>query len=182
VRHIFDEAGLSRLRIFASGNLDEYRLAELLRANAPIDGFGVGTSLVTSADAPSLDAVYKLEEYAGKPRRKRSSAKATWPGRKQVFRHYDGAGRMLHDTVALEGERCEGAPLLAPVMAHGRRLHAAEPLDRIRARAAAALERLPAALRGLEAAAPYPVKISPELEALARKVDALTAEVPALCR
>jgi nicotinate phosphoribosyltransferase len=183
VRRIFDEAGLNHLQIFASGNLDEYRLAELTRANAPIDGFGVGTSLVTSADAPSLDAVYKLEEYAGKPRRKRSAQKATWPGRKQVFRVHDGADRMVHDTVALEHERCEGEPLLEHVMAKGRRLHAPEPLDRIRARAASALERLPAQLCALECAAtPYAVKISPALDALAREVDASTGEVPALRR
>ena len=74
--------------IFASGNLDEYRLRELVRQQAPIDGFGVGTRMNTSADAPYLDCAYKLQEYEGRPRRKRSEGKATWPGRKQVFRRY----------------------------------------------------------------------------------------------
>ncbi len=115
VRSIFDEAGLTRIRIFASGNLDEYRIAELLKSGAPIDGFGVGTSLVTSSDAPSLDAVYKLQEYAGTPRRKRSPAKATWPGRKQLFRHYGGDGRMQRDVLAAEGDEQPGKPLLASI-------------------------------------------------------------------
>jgi nicotinate phosphoribosyltransferase len=179
VRSIFDRAGLTSLQIFASGNLDEYRIAELLKAGAPIDGFGVGTSLVTSADAPSLDAVYKLQEYAGKPRRKRSAAKATLPGRKQVFRHYGGSGRMLHDVIAAEGDQQSGEPLLAPVMLNGRRTAPSESLAEIRTRAAADLERLPPALRGLDAAA-YPVRIAPSLRKLAREVDAMTAALPAL--
>ena len=79
VRAIFDNGGLRAVNIFASGNLDEWRLRSLLRAGAPIDGFGVGTALSTSADLPALDAVYKLQSYAGKPRRKRPRAE-TWPG------------------------------------------------------------------------------------------------------
>ena len=86
VRDILDKAGLKSTTIFASGNLDEYRLNELVSAGAPIDGFGVGTALDISADAPSLDFVYKLQEYAGKARRKSSEGKATWPGRKQGYR------------------------------------------------------------------------------------------------
>ena len=97
VRKILDEGGLSLTRIFASGNLDETRSANLIAAGAPIDGFGVGTSLVTSADAPSLDAVYKLQEYAGKPRRKRAQGKSTRPGRKQVYRHYDEGTTAFRD-------------------------------------------------------------------------------------
>ncbi|MGZ5091091.1 MAG: nicotinate phosphoribosyltransferase [Burkholderiales bacterium] len=183
VRAILDQGGLGRLKIFASGNLDEYRIAELLAAGAPIDGYGIGTSLVTSYDAASLDAVYKLEEYAGKPRRKRSAAKATWPGRKQVFREYDAAGRMQHDVVSVETDRCPGEPLLVRVMAHGRRLPPFESLADIRARAESQLARLPQELRSLDSAAhQYPVKIAPALKALARKADALTAELPALVR
>ncbi|MGB5079866.1 MAG: nicotinate phosphoribosyltransferase, partial [Burkholderiales bacterium] len=104
VRRILDEGGLSQATIFASGNLDEYRLRDLLASGSPIDGFGVGTSLVTSSDAPFLDAVYKLQEYAGVPRRKRSTGKATWPGRKQVYRHFDARGRFDHDVVSVEGD------------------------------------------------------------------------------
>ena len=182
-RCILDDAGLRETTIFASGNLDEYRLRKLLAAGAPIDGFGVGTSLVTSSDAPFLDAVYKLQEYAGRPRRKRSTAKATWPGRKQVFRHRDDFGRFNHDVVSVEGDAQNGEPLLVPVMRNGRRLDAAESLESIRRRAAAQLKQLPERLAPLEAAvAPYRVEIAPALRMLADEVDRTTSEVPALCK
>lgn len=182
-RDILDEAGLRETTIFASGNLDEYRMRDLLAAGAPIDGFGVGTSLVTSSDAPFLDAVYKLQEYAGKPRRKRSTGKATWPGRKQVFRHYDSAGRFNHDVITVEGRQQNGEPLLIPVMRNGRRLHAPETLDALRGRAAGQLAKLPAGLRALETAEdPYRVEIDPVLRRLADKVDQMKSEVPALCK
>jgi nicotinate phosphoribosyltransferase len=183
VRRILDEGGLAEATIFASGNLDEYRIRDLLAAGAPIDGFGVGTSLVTSSDAPYLDAVYKLQEYAGKPRRKRSSGKATWPGRKQVFRHYDGADRLEHDVVSVEGDDRPGEPLLVPVMRNGRRLHAPEGLQAIRERAAGQLAKLPEWLRMLESAAsPYRVEIASALRKLAAQVDRAADEVPALCK
>ena len=183
VRRILDEGGLAETTIFASGNLDEGRLRALLAAGAPIDGFGIGTSLVTSSDAPYLDAVYKLQEYAGRPRRKRSTGKASWPGRKQVFRVHDGAGRPLRDIVTVEGDAQPGEPLLVPVMKNGRRLHAAESLEAIRARAAAQLARLPEALTSpVPAARPYEVEISPTLHALAGEVDRRTGDIPALCK
>jgi len=183
VRRILDDGGLSETSIFASGNLDEYRLRELIAAGAPIDGFGIGSSLVTSSDAPVLDAVYKLAEYAGKPRRKRSSGKATWPGRKQVFRHLDGAGRLEHDVVTVEGDGQSGTPLLVPVMKNGRRLHAPEALDALRERAAAQLASLPPRLRVLETAdPPYRVEIAPALRHLAAEVDRMAGEIPALLK
>jgi nicotinate phosphoribosyltransferase len=183
VRRILDEGGLSDATIFASGNIDEYRIRDLLAGGAPIDGFGVGTSLVTSSDAPYLDAVYKLQEYAGRARRKRSTGKATWPGRKQVFRHYDRAGRFEHDIVTVEGDEREGEPLIVPVMRNGRRLHAAESLATIRERAAAQLAKLPERLRTLESAATlYRVEIAPALRKLAAQVDRAAIEVPALLR
>jgi nicotinate phosphoribosyltransferase len=174
VRAILDAAGLTDAIIFASGNLDEDRVAELVRSGAPIDSFGVGTSLVTAADHPYLDAVYKLQEYAGRARRKRSAGKATWPGRKQVFRHYDGDGRFARDVVSVEGDALPGEPLVRPVMAQGRRLP--QPaLGECRARALAQLALLPEPLRSLEAPPePYPVEIAPALQALARAVDAAT--------
>jgi nicotinate phosphoribosyltransferase len=176
-RRILDAAGLTDAVVFASGNLEEYRLRELLAAGAPINGFGVGTSLVTSADAPSLDAVYKLQEYAGRPRRKRSAAKATWPGRKQVYRLSDASGRFHHDVVTVEGDRQDGEALLIPVMRGGKRLGKPEPLPETRARAAAQLERLPARLTALETAPdPYRVDIAPALRKLADEVDRATAE------
>jgi nicotinate phosphoribosyltransferase len=182
VRGILDEGGLGDATIFASGNLDEYRLRDLVTAGAPIDGYGVGSSLVTSSDVPFLDAVYKLQEYAGKPRRKRSTGKATWPGRKQVFRHLC-EGCFDHDVVTLEDDAQPGGPLLVPVMRNGRRLHAAEALSAIRERAAAQLASLPGNLKGLEPAAkPYRVSISPALRKLAAEVDRITGEIPALLR
>ena len=92
VRAILDAGGLKETTIFASGGLDEDSLLGFARADAPIDGIGIGTSMTTSQDVPAIDCVYKLQDYAGVPRRKRSENKATWPGRKQVWRRYDGAG------------------------------------------------------------------------------------------
>lgn len=174
VRSIFDAAGFPDIRIFASGNLDECRVAALLQSGAPIDGFGIGTSLVVSADAPSLDAVYKLQEYAGKPRRKRSVAKATWPGRKQVFRRYGSDGRMESDLLTEETDKAQGEPLLALVMRGGKRLGAPESLAAMRQRAASELDRLPDALRSLAPAdAPYPVYVGASLRKLADEADAM---------
>ncbi len=182
VRRILNEGGLTDVTIFASGNLDEYRVADLLAAKAPIDGFGIGTSLVSSSDASSLDVVYKLQEYQGVPRRKRSTGKATWPGRKQIYRHYDGAGHFHHDALTVEGDVPSGEPLLVPVMRAGKRLQA-ETLTAMRTRAAQQLVRLPPRLKTLEAAAdPYRVEVSDALRELAAVVDHVTSEVPALCR
>jgi nicotinate phosphoribosyltransferase len=164
VRKILDDAGHRDAIIFASGNLDEARIAALVGAGAPIDSYGVGTSLTTSADAPYLDAVYKLEEYAGKPRRKRSTGKATWPGRKQVWRSLDARGRFARDVITLEGDAQPGEPLLAPAMRAGRRL-ALPALAEARARCLEQLGRLPAPR----------VEIAPALEALAGEVDRETA-------
>jgi len=172
VRSIFDQAGLTNATIFASGNLDEYRLRDLLAAGAPIDGFGIGTSLVTSSDAPFLDAVYKLQEYAGRPRRKRSPGKATWPGRKQVYRHYSDQGLLDHDVVTLEDDVQAGTPLLQPVMLGGKRLQAPPSLDALRAHAKRELATLPRDLRALDGdVEPYRVEIAPALRELAARLD-----------
>ncbi len=177
VRRILDAAGLTRATIFASGNLDEYRVRELLAAGAPIDGFGIGTSLVTSSDAPFLDAVYKLQEYAGTPRRKRSSGKATWPGRKQVYRHYRDDGLLDHDVVTLEADVQPGQPLLQPVMRGGCRLQAAPGLDALRAHAKRQLAILPQHLRELASSTePYRVEIAPVLQELAARLDQQTRQ------
>jgi nicotinate phosphoribosyltransferase len=125
----------------------------------------VGTALTTSADAPSLDAVYKLQEYAGRARRKRSTGKATWPGRKQVYRHYGADGRFSRDLVTLQTDAQPGEPLLQPVMRRGRRLP--QPgLAASRAHFLAQLERRP----GRD----YRVEVSAALRALANEVDRRT--------
>ena len=172
VRAILDAGGLKEVGIFASGGLDEQELARLLGTGAPIDGFGVGTALVVSADAPALDCAYKLQEYAGQPRRKRSAGKATWPGRKQVFRSYDADGRMLRDVLTVEGDAQSGEPLVTQVMAAGKRIGAPEPLAAVRARVRQEFGRLPAHLKQLEdSATPMQVEVAPALRALAAAVD-----------
>ena len=171
VRRILDQGGLNDVRIFASGGLDEDSVAAMLHAGAPIDGFGMGTSLTTSSDVPALDCVYKLQEYAGLARRKQSTGKATWPGRKQVWRRYDADGRMRGDILSLEDEAQEGEPLLQMVMQGGKRMAASPALADIRTRAAGELARLPAPLRRLEGAAPYPVEIGAALRRMAGDVD-----------
>lgn len=178
VRAIFDAAGLARLRIFASSSVDERLIAKAVAEGAPIDGYGIGTHLTTSEDAPYLDCVYKLQEYAGQPRRKHSTGKETWPGRKQVFRRLDKHGRIAADMITVEGDRQEGQPLLVPVMRDGRRVTAAEPIKAARERAAAALATLPGNLRQLdrtEAAVPFGPAISPALRKLAAEADRLIA-------
>jgi nicotinate phosphoribosyltransferase len=171
VRRILDAGGLNDITIFVSGGLDEDQLAALTKSAAPIDGYGVGTSLTTSSDAPTLDCVYKLQEYAGLPRRKRSEKKATWPGRKQVWRRYGPDGRMAGDLIARDGDSQDGELLLEPVMRNGRRIKPPPTLDDIRRRAREQLERIPEALRGLTPAATYPVEVAGELDELAADVD-----------
>lgn len=174
-RGLLDAGGLQRATIFASGDLNERRIAGLLASGAPIDGFGVGTALVTSGDAPSLDAVYKLQSYGGVARRKRSEGKATWPGAKQVWRSYADDGRMRADVIGLESEALGGQPLLQPVMADGRRLAPSPRLDELRAHHARELGALPDELRALDApACAYSCGISAGLRDLARQVDAAT--------
>jgi nicotinate phosphoribosyltransferase len=171
VRRILDEARLREVHIFASGGLTEDSAAEFLRAGAPIDGFGMGTSLTTSSDVASLDCVYKLQEYAGLSRRKRSTGKATWPGRKQVWRSYAVDGRMAADVLSVENDEHNGEPLIELVMQGGRRVTPSPPLAAIRERAACDLARLPEPLRRLDPDAGYPVQIGARLLRLAEEVD-----------
>lgn len=182
VRAILDAGGLHDVTIFASGGLDEDSLADFVKVNAPIDGFGVGTSLTTSADAPTLDCVYKLQEYAGLPRRKRSTNKATWPGRKQVWRRYGADRRMISDLLGADsltppspesggGEGGGGEALIQPMMQNGKRLRPAPSLDEIREHARRELQRLPDGLRALDPAMTYPVAVAEELRVLAAEFD-----------
>ena len=171
VRGILDAGGLKDVNIFASGGLDEHAIQALMRAGVPIDGFGIGSKLDTSADAPYLDCAYKLVEYAGRPRRKLSEKKVTWPGPKQVFRCLDNEGFMLGDTVACADEDCRGDPLLVPVMRNGRTMAAEDSLLEARRRCWQQLERLPPALKALDAEPSYPVVITDGLRTLAEDTD-----------
>ncbi|MEZ5581715.1 MAG: nicotinate phosphoribosyltransferase [Candidatus Competibacteraceae bacterium] len=171
VRRILDDGGLRDVTIFASSDLDEYHLKELRQNAAPIDGFGIGNRLDISTDAPTLDCVYKLQEYAGKPRRKKAQGKATWPGRKQVYRRFNDNGTMVEDCLGLEEHPQPGEALLIPVMRGGQRLEPAESLATVRDRVKRQLAALPEALQANETTPPYPIRIAPELQALADRLD-----------
>ncbi len=164
VRAILDQAGLPEARIMASGDLDEYRIRELVNAGAPIDSFGVGTQLSTSADAPALSAVYKMVELeiSGIKRftAKYSADKISLPGSKQIFREE------ARDVVARSGECGKGEALLRPVILGGRLVEPLPTVEQARRRAAESLAKLPAALRQLEVAEPWPVIYSRELRAV----------------
>jgi len=171
VRAILDADGLTDTTIFASGNIDEYSLEQLILEHAPIDGFGIGTHLDTSEDAPYLDCAYKLQEYAGIPRRKRSEGKATWPGTKQVYRRFDVDGKLAGDTITLADASCEGKPLLKAIMRGGELIEPLPALEQSRVYANEQLSRLPASLRVLKYAPVYPVHFSPELRELTERMD-----------
>ena len=136
----------------------------LMSSGAPIDDFAIGTRLDSAADAPYLDCAYKLQEYAGRPQRKRSMGKATWPGRKQVYRKLGPDSRIIGDILTLADSPQEGESLLHPAMRAGQRLVASPPVFEIRQHAAAELTRLPEHLRQLQAEPPYPVSISQALQ------------------
>lgn len=173
-RKILDEAGFTDIRIMASGGLDEYHIRELLDNGAPIDGFGVGTSIGVANDAPALELAYKLTEYAGIPKMKNSPGKRSFPGAKQVFREYDSQGQMVADVVAGKDERHEGEPLLRYVLENGQlNSLGSETLETQADNAGRALQALPDQLKGLEPAEFAGVSISQYLhdlqkEALAR--------------
>lgn len=172
VRRILDAGGCSEIGIFASGNLDEYALQSLRQSGAPIDGFGVGTRMNTSSDAPYLDCAYKLVKYAGEARRKRSAGKVTWPGCKQVFRRHDAHGVMCGDVLTLQDDVAPGDALLQPVMRGGALLRPLPALPDIRTYAQSQIASLPERLLALAPVAPpYPVAVSGALQDLARRVD-----------
>jgi nicotinate phosphoribosyltransferase len=172
VRRILDDGGLRDVIILVSGGINEDVLQMMKKAGAPIDGFGIGVNLAASVDVPALDCAYKLQEYAGKPKRKLSEGKATWPGRKQVWRAYDADGRMRGDILSLESDNQPGEALVVPVMRAGKRISPAPTLTQIRERAARNLARLAGPLARLESGFEYPVNIADALSALAKLIDA----------
>ncbi|HWQ35856.1 MAG TPA: nicotinate phosphoribosyltransferase [Blastocatellia bacterium] len=180
VRAILDAAGMQQTRIMASGDLDEYKIASLLEAGAPVDLFGVGTSISTSVDAPALGGIYKLVEIetggSFRPTLKLSRDKATYPLRKQIWRAQNEAGQFSGDIIAAEIETPDESsneyaargctPLLVPVMRDGELIAPLPGLREAQERARQQLARLPEACRTLDNAACYPVSYSPELERL----------------
>jgi nicotinate phosphoribosyltransferase len=172
VRGLLDQAGLGKVEIFASGGLDEDKVAQLVSSGAPIDGFGVGTSMGVSKDAPDLDIAYKLCEYAGVGRLKLSPGKPILPGRKQIFRVSEN-GNDMHDVVAKADEHLPGRPLLEAVMRNGERLAAGRvDLESARAHASQQIAGLPDHIRAITPAEPpYPVEVSPELSRYQKEVE-----------
>jgi nicotinate phosphoribosyltransferase len=170
VRTILDEAGLEETGIVLSGDLDEREIQRLLGEGAPVDGFGVGTQVSTSADAPSLGGVYKLSDYAGVPRMKFSEHKVTLPGKKQVHRVEEN-GHWVRDVISLEDETVESSrPLLEPVMKEGRRISAPGALREARERCGRRLASLPPPLCDLDKKSHFPVERSAGLERLMAKI------------
>jgi nicotinate phosphoribosyltransferase len=173
VRRILDEHGCKEVQIVLSGSLDEHRIQALVDNKIPVDAFGIGTKLDVSADAPALDMAYKLEEYAERPRLKRSPGKETWPGAKQVFRAHNAQHQMRGDVIALADESVVGEPLLDEVMRDGRRVRDLPMLSAIREHCKAQIAELPPALRVLEKGeSAYDVQVSARLQALAAEIDA----------
>lgn len=171
VRQILDDAGLHEAKIFATNDLNEYRLAELIKSGAAIDAFGVGTHLATSSDAPSVSAVYKLVELKSQGNlqytAKFSAEKSTLPGAKQIFRTPD------HDMLALYSEcACdhEGEPLVKPVLIEGQVIEPLPPIDAIQQHAKKAIAALPSALLSLDEQSSYSVQISSSLNELTEKL------------
>jgi nicotinate phosphoribosyltransferase len=187
VRAILDDAGLTQTIIFASGALDEYAVEAVVKSGAPIDGFGVGTRLGVSADAPHLDLAYKLVAYDGRPTLKLSAGKSTWPAPKQVWRTR-GDKSLERDWLGLSDERApDGAqPLLVDVMRDGQRAAPAESLEESRARCREQVALLPAGCLRLREPDPYPVHITPGLRTLQRqtteRVTSRAAGAPSLTR
>jgi nicotinate phosphoribosyltransferase len=164
-RGILDLAGLPGAKIMLSGDLDEYAIRDLVSSGAPVDAFGVGTQLATSADAPAMGTIYKLVELdvgCGIKRftAKFSQDKTTLPGAKQLFR-FEG-----HDILARSGECSNGQPMLRPVVLGGNLVEPLPDLNAARAHAAASLAKLPASLRSLDPAEPWPIRYSKDLTAL----------------
>ena len=169
VRRILDDAGLHDAKIFATNDLDEHRVAEFLAAGAPIDAFGIGTQLATSADAPALSAVYKLVELRrGEDLQytaKFSHDKSTLPAAKQIYRYPD------RDVVALYNEcnsAFKGEPLLRPVIMRGKLIEPLPSIGKIQATSQVAIAALPKRLHQLKQSEPYQVEISPRLLEMAQ--------------
>lgn len=149
VRKILDKHDLHHIRIIVTGGVDEHDINGWLRAGIPINTFGVGTKLLTSADIPFLDMTYKLVEYEGVPRFKTSPGKKTIPGRRGIFRYYTDEGLMDHDEVVLEGSQGTGEPMMKLFVLNGRRTGEPSSLKQCRNQFQGDFNRLPEGLRGL---------------------------------
>ena len=166
-RQRLDDAGFPAVEIFVSGGLNEAAIERLLGDGAPIDGFGIGTSLAVSSDAPAPETAYKLVEYAGRPVMKLSESKVSLPGAKQVFRHFDG-GMMAGDIIGLASEPGPNgaSPLLRATVREGERVGPPAGLADLRERFRERFATLPDRFKQLDAPPGYPVEVSRPLAAL----------------
>ncbi|MEM3556085.1 MAG: nicotinate phosphoribosyltransferase [Candidatus Micrarchaeia archaeon] len=174
VRGIFDENNLKYLKIFASGNLDEYKIEKLLKKGAPIDMFGVGTAMGVSSDSPVVNGNYKLVELRDErgnelPRMKLSTGKVTLPGKKQIYRFYRNK-LYSHDVIALEEEKLNGEKLLVKFMEKGKVTKKLPKLNEIRENCRKNISKLPEKYRKLSKAPPYPVLLSKKLQKLVEEM------------
>jgi nicotinate phosphoribosyltransferase len=179
IRALLDEKGLNHIKIFASGDLDEYKIEELLSKGAKIDAFGVGTRMSTSEDRPYIDVIYKLCEKMNKrgkfmPTMKLSKGKITLPGRKQVYRVKDSTDNFVKDIIALDNEKVGGEPLMVKVMEEGETVYDLPTLEAIRGKALENLSKLPRKYKRLKSAPRYPVELSPRLK---KMINELTNEL-----
>jgi len=172
IRKILDDRGYRNVKIILSSDLNEYKIEDMIRQRAPVDFFGVGTQVATSFDAPALQGVYKMVEIkeADKTeyRAKFSRNKVTLPGRKQVWRFSDDAGRLSHDLISGKDEDFGGQaePLTRQYIKYGQLIRKTATVNEIRPRVQDNFKRLPGQILDLRHKQPYAVKISGELEKL----------------
>ena len=171
VRKLLDAEGLSYVKIFLSGDLNEYKIKRLVDEEVPCDFFGVGTEMGVSKDSPALGGVYKLAQDETGPRIKLSKEKTTLPGKKQVYRVFR-SGLMEKDVIALEDEKVDGEPLLMKVMEKGEICTDLPSLNQIREYFSQRLSSLPESLKEIEAHHDYPVELTPNLKALIEELKA----------
>jgi len=176
VRKILDDVGLTYVKIVASGDLNEWKIDELMKKGAKIDMFGVGTELVTGRPAPALDGIYKLSDvlehgrHVPKMKLSEEMVKATLPGKKLVWRTIE-EGRFVKDMISLDDEKIDNAvPLLEQVVKKGKPVRDSPQLVQIRQAAAANLSKLPDEYKKLDGAPVYPVEFSPGLVALRERL------------
>jgi len=174
VRRILDKHGLNYVKIFASGDLDEYTIQQLVKQDAKIDAFGVGTRMSTSEDRPYIDAVYKLsgkiENGTFVPTMKLSKGKITLPGKKQIFRQKDRNGKYAKDIIGLEDEKVKGQPLLVKIMEKGNITYNLPTLKEIRNATLRNLSEIPDKYRKLVRASSYPVELSHQLMKIKKRL------------
>jgi nicotinate phosphoribosyltransferase len=171
VRDIFDRAGFNDVKIVGSGGLDEFDLADYSAGKIPYDSYGVGTKMGTSGDAPWTDIAYKLVEYNRRPVLKLSTGKVSLPGKKQVFRLYDGEKGLRNDVIGLRDEKVPDAELLLKrVMANGQSTAPSPSLEAVRSTFLSEFKRLPEATKSIRLPARYPVILSEQLQKLSQEI------------